>query len=227
MERPGRPSSVDAEAGTLEYFETMSNEATASPELREVALEEFVGEIRRISEGLITKSALCELMTSKIPFRKDLEPYERWNSERHTRNLIFRNDLIELMLICWNIGDITPAHTHNGQLGWMSMVAGRLLVENMRLVRCNKPENQQVVGIDCLAGATEIEMESLGREIVAPGGPLNTVDKAQTIHRISNPREWNERAMSLHVYSLPIESCVVFDLENQCCTRRELSYDNV
>ncbi|MDX1582917.1 MAG: cysteine dioxygenase family protein [Thermoanaerobaculia bacterium] len=201
-----------------------------NPEKREpkiVPLDDFVEEIRRISEGVITKQRLCDLMRSRVPAREDLRSFERWMPERHSRNLIFRNDLIELMLICWNVGDTTPAHTHNGQLGWMTMLEGRLLVENMRLVRCNAPENQQVVGIDCLTGATEIEMESVSREVVEPGGPLNTVDKTQTIHRISNPPEWNERALSLHVYSLPIESCVVFDLENQRCTRRELSYDNV
>ena len=38
--------------------------------------------------------------------------------------------------------------------------------------------------------------------------------------------EWSERAVSVHVYSRPIDSCVVFDLEGQRCFRRELQYDN-
>jgi hypothetical protein len=78
----------------------------------------------------------------------------------------------------------------------------------------------EVVGID-VAGATEITLNSAG--CLRPGGPLNTVDKAQTIHRITNP---GERAVSLHIYSLPIDSCVVFDLEAQRCWRRELGFDN-
>ena len=130
------------------------------------------------------------------------------------------------MAICWPVGAETPPHTHNGQLGWMAMVSGCLVVENYRFVVCNKPENQQVVGIDCLAGATEITLERMRTETCLPGGPLNTVDKAQTIHCIRNPRERNERAVSLHIYSLPIESCVVFDLEEQRCYRRELAFDN-
>lgn len=107
------------------------------------------------------------------------------------------------------------------------MLEGRLQVENFRLLECNKPENQQVVGMDCLAGASYIKMEQLNTELVAPGGPLNTVDKTQTIHRISNPAGRNERAISLHVYSKPIDSCVVFDLETQRCFRRDLVYDNM
>ena len=191
---------------------------------RVVSLDHFLGELRRISAGMITKSELCELLTRYTVDPADLEPYYHWLTERHTRNLIYRNDRIELMVLCWPEGAETPPHTHNGQLGWMAMVNGTLTVENYRFVVCNKPENQQVVGIDCLAGATEITLERLTSETCEPGGPLNTVDKTQTIHRISN--SGGGRAVSLHIYSLPIDSCVVFDLPAQRCYRRELGYDN-
>lgn len=197
---------------------------TTGPET--VPLERFLGELKEIASGLITKKALCELLTRHTIQARDLQPYEHWYPDRHTRNLIYRSDRMELMLICWPIGVETPLHTHNGQLGWMAMISGRLKVENFRLVECDRPENQEVVGIDCIAGASTITMEKLTTEICEPGGPLNTVDKHQTIHRIVNPPEWNERAMSLHIYSLPIESCVVFNMEEQKCVRRDLKYDN-
>ncbi|MEO6486450.1 MAG: cysteine dioxygenase family protein [Thermoanaerobaculia bacterium] len=191
-----------------------------------VPVEEFVDGIRRLSEGIITKQAIYEYLVSYEIRAQDLERYKQWIPDRHTRNKVFRNDLIELMLICWPIGTVTPLHTHNGQLGWMTMIEGKLKVENYRKVACDKPENQQVVGMDCLAGATRIDMEHLHDELAVPGGPLNTVDKTQTIHRIRNSAEWNERAVSMHVYSRPIDSCVVFDLEGQRCFRRDLKYDN-
>jgi predicted metal-dependent enzyme (double-stranded beta helix superfamily) len=191
-----------------------------------VSLEAFIAELRRISAGVVSKGELCSLLQRLTIDPAELEPYQHWLPDRHTRNLIYRNDRIELMLLCWPIGAQTPPHTHNGQLGWMAMVSGSLVVENFRYVDCNKPENQQVAAIDCLAGATEITLEPIAREVCAPGGPLNTVDKAQTIHRITNPPERNERAVSLHIYSLPIDSCVVFDLDAQKCWRRELGFDN-
>jgi cysteine dioxygenase len=192
-----------------------------------VPLAEFVRGIEQMSHGIITKAGLYEYISSRTIERADLARYENWDPAKHTRNLVFRNENVEVLLICWNVGNVTPLHTHNGQLGWMLMIEGRLRVENHRLLECNRPENQQVVGIDCLAGASYIRMQQLSAEICEPGGPLNTVDKKQTIHRILNPEEWNQRAVSLHVYSRPIESCVVFDLEAQKCYRRELSYDNV
>jgi len=199
-------------------------QAVYSPE--PVPAEQFVEGVRELSRGLITKQKIYDYLVRFEIQAADLERYKNWLPDRHTRNKIFRNELIEVMLICWPAGAITPLHTHNGQLGWMTMIEGRLRVENYRKVDCNRPENQQVVGIDCLAGATRIEMEHLHDELAVPGGPLNTVDKTQTIHRILNLAEWNERAVSMHVYSLPIDSCVVFDMDAQRCYRRDLKYDN-
>ncbi|HVS32047.1 MAG TPA: cysteine dioxygenase family protein [Thermoanaerobaculia bacterium] len=191
-----------------------------------VPAEQFVEGVRRLSEDIITKQKIYDYLVAYEIRPDELERYKNWQPDRHTRNKIFRNDMIEVMLICWPVGTVTPLHTHNGQLGWMSMIEGKLLVENYRKVECNRPENQQVVGLDCLAGATKIVMEHLGNEFAVPGGPLNTVDKTQTIHRILNRAEWNERAVSMHIYSRPIDSCVVFDIEGQRCFRRDLKYDN-
>jgi cysteine dioxygenase type I len=191
-----------------------------------VTAEEFVDGVRKLSEGIITKQKIYDYLVAYEIRTDELERYKQWLPDRHTRNKIFRNDMIEVMLICWPIGAVTPLHTHNGQLGWMTMIEGKLIVENYRKIDCNRPENQQVVGMDCLAGATKIDMEHIGNEMAIPGGPLNTVDKTQTIHRIRNLSEWNERAVSMHVYSRPIDSCVVFDIEAGRCFRRDLKYDN-
>jgi len=190
-----------------------------------VTVEQFVDGIRELSQGLITKQKIYDYLCSYEIRADDLERYKQWLPDRHTRNKVFRNENIEVMVICWPIGAVTPLHTHNGQLGWMTMIEGKLVVENFRKIDCNRPENQQVVGMDCLAGATRIEMKPLGTELCVPGGPLNTVDKTQTIHRIINKSEWNERAVSMHIYSRPIDSCVVFDVDRQTCFRRDLKYD--
>ena len=191
-----------------------------------VPAEQFIDGIRALSEGLITKQKIYDYLVTYEIAPADLERYKKWLPDRHTRNKVFRNDMIEVMVICWPAGTVTPLHTHNGQLGWMTMIEGKLRVENYRKVDCNRPENQQVVGLDCLAGATRIEMEHLNDELAVPGGPLNTVDKTQTIHRILNLAEWKQPAVSVHVYSRPIDSCVVFDMDAQRCYRRDLKYDN-
>jgi cysteine dioxygenase len=212
----------------MEAMDTQKITAVPQPIYSPAAIpaDQFVDGVKRLSEGIITKQKIYDYLVAYEIRAEDLERYKQWLPDRHTRNKIFRNDMIEVMLICWPVGAITPLHTHNGQLGWMTMIEGRLIVENYKKMMCNKPENEQVVGMDCLAGATQIEMQHLNNELAVPGGPLNTVDKTQTIHRIQNLVEWNQPAVSMHVYSRPIDSCVVFDVENQRCFRRDLKYDN-
>jgi cysteine dioxygenase len=192
---------------------------------RQVRLREFVNELRALSHGIITKRVLSDFLSRCAVDADELSSFIRFSNEKYTRNLVFRSDMVEMLLICWRAGDDTPIHTHNGQLGWMTMLQGRLMVENYRVLSCNCPENRQVVGMDCLAGATAIDMIGTGTEVAVPGGPVNTVDKEQTIHRIRNLGGWNEPAISVHIYSRPIDSCVVFDMENQRCFRRDMTYD--
>jgi cysteine dioxygenase len=201
------------------------HDVVSTSEAKPIPVEQFIAGIEEMSRGVITKQGISDYMMKYSIRPEDVQRYRRFLDEKHARNKIFRNDMIEVMLICWNIGNRTPLHTHNGQLGWMEMIEGKLFVENFRKIDCNRPENQEVVGMDCLAGATEINMETLDTELVEPGGALNTVDKHHTIHRISNLPEWNTRAVSLHIYSRPIDSCVVFDMETQRCFRRDLKYD--
>ena len=54
---------------------------------------------------------------------------------------------------------------------------------------------------------------------ITVGNPV-AVDPLNPVHDVRNPREWNERAVSLHVYSRPFDSCVVYSVE-QCTLRRD------
>src|SRR6266446_5311268 len=83
-------------------------------------------------------------------------------------------------------------------------------------------DHQNVAGMDCLAGATELDIDRREVQECYPDGPVNTVDKVQTIHQVVV--QGKERVVSLHVYSRPIESCVAFDLERRICYRRQLSF---
>src|SRR3989442_13372748 len=76
--------------------------------------------------------------------------------------------------------------------------------------------------MDCLAGATELDLDRREIQECYPDGPVNTVDKVQTIHQVVV--QGKEPVISLHVYSQPIESCVAFDLEQRRWYRPQLSF---
>jgi len=50
------------------------------------------------------------------------------------------------------------------------------------------------------------------------------VDPLEPVHRVYNPREFNQRAVSLHVYSRPFDTCVVYSQEQGTCGVIKLHY---
>src|SRR5205823_3157635 len=116
-------------------------------------------------------------------------------------------------------------HTHNGQLGWAFTTRGALHCTEYRWMGCDRPENQNVAGIDCLAGGMEVKLDPISSLMVTPGGAINRVTRQVTIHSLTVPPDCTERVVSLHVYSLPFDSCVVFDVAQGQCRRKELAFD--
>jgi cysteine dioxygenase len=186
--------------------------------------EDFVEGLKGLGRETITKELLRQYVDSQRLSAEALKPYTFFRDDFYTRNLIYRDDIFEVLTICWKPGQKTAIHTHNGQLGWMTVAQGDLAVHNYRYVRCNAPENQNVIGIDCLGGATEIELEKLRTDECSDHGSVITVDKLQTIHQIENLGSSPAGCISLHVYSKPFDSCVAFDLEKHHCYRRTLHY---
>jgi cysteine dioxygenase len=159
--------------------------------------EDLVAALCSLKRDPITLGKVTGLLKSTPVSKEALEPYIWWSDERYTRNLIYRDE--------------------------MTVPQGNVTVQNFRHVSCNAPENQNVVGLDCLGGATQLTLERTEESQWAGSGSVATVDKTHTIHRIAN-QEADDDAISLHIYSKPFDSCIAFDLENQRCFRRTLSY---
>ncbi|MCU1284648.1 MAG: hypothetical protein JWO13_998 [Acidobacteriales bacterium] len=187
-------------------------------------VEDFVQGLKSFERELITQDRVRDFVHGQQLSMEALAPYAHFRDEYYTRNLIYRDHLFEVMAICWKHGQKTPVHTHNGQLGWMTIAQGEVAVHNYRYLACNCPERQNVVGLDCLGGASHIELERLSTEVCNQDSGVSTVDKLQSIHQIENTDTSKFGVVSLHVYSLPFDSCISFDLDKQHCCRKTLSY---
>jgi cysteine dioxygenase len=187
-----------------------------------ISAADFVDTLKSFESSPITRDRVLEYLRETAVDRASLDPYVHFRPDAYTRNLIYNDGTFEVMAVCWSPGQRTVIHTHNGQLGWMSVEQGALAVINYKWLGCNASDNQNVVGMDCLAGATELDLDRREVQECFPDGPVNTVDKVQTIHQVVV--QGKEPVISLHVYSRPIDSCVAFDLEKRICYRRELSF---
>ena len=189
---------------------------------KSVGVGDVVDTLRSFESEPITRDRVLDYLLETSVDRASLDRYVHFRPDMYTRNLVYRDEQIELMAVCWQPGQRTVIHTHNGQLGWMSVEQGALAVINYKWTGCNAAENQNVAGLDCLAGATELDLERREIQECYPGGAINTVDKEQTIHQVVV--EGREPVVSLHLYSRPIDSCVAFDLQKRMCYRRQLQY---
>ncbi len=189
-----------------------------------ISIDDFKARLQSFERGIITRDNVLDFCASVRISDASLAPYIYFDDRIYTRNLIYRDDLFEIMAICWEPGQKTAVHTHNGQICWMIPQWGDLGVVDYRWLGCDHPENQNVVGLDCLAGSDHTMLEIVRETEACAGGLVITADKLQTIHRLYNLSETSERAVSIHIYSRPIDSCVAFDMERNHCYRRDLGY---
>src|SRR5438552_6578402 len=178
---------------------------------KEVPIEEFVAGLRRFAEPAFGHVDQILGFVKSTPVAPDtLRPYLTWDRQHYTRNLIDKTPLCELVAICWEVGQASSVHNHRDQNCWMAVPIGKLLVQNYRVVSQSLEQ-----GTCQLAPADTVEMN--------PTQPC-AVDPLEPVHRVFNPREFNQRAVSLHVYSRPFDTCVVYSPDQGTCGEIKLHY---
>jgi cysteine dioxygenase len=178
---------------------------------KQVSIQDFVSGLRKFPEPAFDRTDQIVHFLESTPVAPDtLTPYLTWDGQHYTRNLIDKTPLYELIAVCWEIGQGSSVHNHRDQNCWMAVPIGRLLVENYRVI------SQKLEDGTCdLETAETLEM--------SPTHPC-AVDPLEPVHRVYNPREFNQRAVSLHVYSRPFDSCVVYSPEQRTCGEIKLHY---
>ncbi len=182
--------------------------------LQSVSIEDFIAGLRKLQEKDFTgiEGALEYIRANPVD-PETLKPYLFWSAQHYTRNLIDKTDLYELLSLCWEPGMKSSIHNHKGQNCWMAAPVGRFLVQNYRVLEENLSAHHcNIVPTDEVAITWE--------------NPV-AVDPLNPVHDVRNPREWNERAVSLHIYSRPFDSCVVYSVEQCSCGEIGLQYTSM
>lgn len=182
-----------------------------STAVKQVPIQDFVADLRKFPAVAFDQIERLRSFLQENPIAAaSLTPYLLWDRQHYTRNLIDKTPLYELIAICWDIGQSSSVHNHRDQNCWMAVPIGRLLVENFHVV------HQDIPGGTCTIKSTEtVEMN-----IAHPCA----VDPLEPVHRVFNPREFNARAVSVHVYSRPFDTCVVYSAEQGTCGEIALHY---
>ena len=127
--------------------------------------------------------------------------------ERYARNLVRCSELYELLVLCWQPGQVSPIHNHQGQRCWMAVLEG-----DVRETQFALP--------DARGGA----LRALDTRVYAPRSVAYITDDIG-LHEIGPAGEG--RAITLHLYSRPIPRCEVYDRDSGRMTLRSLDYHSV
>jgi len=169
-----------------------------------IPIQTLIDGLRNLPASAFDETETVRRVLQDMPVNADsLAPYLNWDRQHYTRNLIDRTPLYELMAICWEVGQASSVHNHRDQNCWMAVPIGRLQVENFHLIHQ-----------DLSSGRCQLEpLNIVEMNIAHPCA----VDPADPVHRVLNPREFKQRAVSLHVYSRPFDTCVVYSPEQGTC----------
>jgi cysteine dioxygenase len=128
-----------------------------------------------------------------------------WSEDCYTRNCIVENEKFELILLCWEKGQITPIHDHGGEECWVKIIQGEF--------------RETIYKVD---EADELHQV---KSMISTAGDISYMIDFMGCHRLENLSD--ERSMSLHLYAKPIRNCRLFDEDAGKFIEKELEYNTV
>jgi cysteine dioxygenase len=178
-----------------------------------LTITDWVSGLAAIPERDFTLENVQNYIVTHAVQPETLDKYLFFSKGNYTRNLIFKNNIFECMTICWEIGQSSRIHNHRDQNCWMSAPIGRLKVQNFRV------DDKDAARGTCHIVPTEIyEMDATHPVHVNPLEP---------VHQVLNLPEYNQRAVSLHIYSKPFDICEIYQREKGTYCDVPLHYTSV
>lgn len=188
----------------------MENSATLK---KTVKIEDLVRGLREIPDTEFNCEGIYNFLSENPIDVDSIKKFFHWSNKFYTRNLIYKDERFELMALCWDKGQVSRIHNHADQMCWMTVPVGKLRGQNFRVEAldetknyCKLSETNQFDLSDCLAAKVELE---------------------EPIHQILNLPEFNERAVSLHIYSKPFDKCLSYCKDTDTFKEVNLSYTSI
>lgn len=91
--------------------------------------KEKISSLKALKDRLELKPAYLTYgeVLAHIDFHSSIvQQYSSWNSEHFTKNLLFSNGEFELVMACFNPGQMTNIHNYGHQQGWGIILEGKL-----------------------------------------------------------------------------------------------------
>ncbi|MBL8150138.1 MAG: hypothetical protein JNN15_09450 [Blastocatellia bacterium] len=169
-----------------------------------LSLTHFVNYLGNYSLDELTLERVEQLMSRLQVQPKEIEECVNFSEEGYARNLFFRNENFEVLVMCWAAGQSSPIHDHNQSYSVEMVYRGDILCNNY--VRTDQSSDAITESRSMLAKQGEIITGNVG-----------------DIHRIANPSK-ETKAISIHFYSPPLKKMRVYSLTSNRSQWTNLRY---
>ena len=178
-----------------------------------VKIQNLVNGLREIPDAEFSCDQVYDFLGRNPVDVDSIAAYFYWSGECYTRNLIYKDERFEMMAVCWEPGQVSRVHNHANQKCWMTVPVGRLRGQNFAVDEidegrgfCKLRETETFELSDCLAAKVELE---------------------RPIHQILNLAEFDERAVSIHIYSKPFDRCLSYCRDTNTYKEVQLFYTSI
>lgn len=184
MRAIGSKSQIEREMNSMKESQNMSE--------FHKNLKEFVFNVNetyksKLSNSITDHNLMDCFYQLSLP-REFFYQFERFNEKCYSRNVIFRNEQFELLLLCWGPGQLSRIHNHGKSNCGVRKISGILLERIFK-------KNQDGV-------------ESIREEVIEDN--VWYTSNSSFIHQLVNPSK-NNNAISLHFYSPPLSEFDEFE----------------
>ena len=176
-------------------------------------IDQLVQGLRQIPDEQFVCEPIYEYLNQHPIDVDSIQKFLFWSPDFYTRNLIYKDDRFEMMAICWEPGQVSRIHNHCDQRCWMTVPIGRLKGQNFAVAEideaagyCKLRETDSFEMAECVAAKVELE---------------------EPIHQILNLPEYQERAVSIHIYSKPYDHCLSYCLDTDTFKDVKLFYTSM
>ena len=133
---------------------------------------------------------LRRVISDLKPELGEIDPYIQFNDERYSRNLVYKTEDFECLVLCWKPGQRSPIHDHANSICAVYTLSGLLSADNYR-----KTANGYI--------------RADYSEDFKPGAVL-TIQTTE-IHQVSNLQDSSE-LISLHFYLGPLQNSYLYSV---------------
>ena len=147
-------------------------------------------------DGLTERPELAELVEKMNAFDITVEELGEnvlFNSNKYRRNLMFENEHVQLLCMCWKSGQRSPIHDHAESICGVKVVSGIV--------------SETVYGNTPSGFLKAISTIDYGEGVVGA--------QDEDIHLISNLQSSEDDLVTLHCYAPPLKKMRTFSLESR------------